>query len=65
MSWMQEAPWADPGAPGKGNIFNLALLGQYAAANFSAGMDGHGATMITDPAAASSVVQTPLLVHHP
>jgi hypothetical protein len=25
----------------------------------------HGATMITDPATSSSVVQTPLVVHHP
>jgi hypothetical protein len=35
------------------------------ASNFSAGMDGHGASMITDPPASSSLVQTPLLVHHP
>jgi autotransporter passenger strand-loop-strand repeat protein len=65
MSWMQQAPRADPGAPGKGDIFNLSVLGQYAAASFSGGMDGHGATMITDPHASSSVVQTPLVVHHP
>jgi hypothetical protein len=59
---------ANAGAPGVdkgGNTFNLTLLGQYAAANFNAGADGHGATMITDPAASSSVVQTPLVVHHP
>jgi hypothetical protein len=63
MSW-----GTNPGAPGVdkgGNIFNLALLGQYAAANFSAGVDGDGATMITDPPASSSVVQTQLVVHHP
>jgi hypothetical protein len=36
-----------------------------AVANFSAGRDGHGATMITDPAASGSVVQTPSAAHHP
>jgi autotransporter passenger strand-loop-strand repeat protein len=55
------APDVDKG----GNTFNLTLLGQYAAANFSAGMDGHGGTLNTDPAASSSVVQAPLVVHHP
>jgi hypothetical protein len=40
------------------------LLGQYSVANFSAGMNARGATMITDPAASSSVVQTPLVAHH-
>jgi CheY-like chemotaxis protein len=43
----------------------FTLLGQYSVANFSVGVDGHGATMITDPAASSSVVQTQLVVHHP
>jgi hypothetical protein len=63
MSWGANA--GAPGADKGGNTFNLTLLGQYAAANFNAGADGHGATMITDPAASSSVVQTPLVVHHP
>jgi hypothetical protein len=29
---------------------NLALLGQYAAGNFAMASDGHGGTMIADPA---------------
>jgi hypothetical protein len=29
---------------------NIALLGQYVAANFAAASDGHGGTLITDPA---------------
>jgi hypothetical protein len=40
-------------------------LVQYSVANFSAGMDGHGGTLITDLPASSSVVQDPLVVHHP
>jgi autotransporter passenger strand-loop-strand repeat protein len=59
-------PWI-PGTPGLdkgGNTFNLTLLGQYAAANFNAGADDHGGTLITDPPASSSVVQTPLVAHH-
>jgi hypothetical protein len=61
MSW-----GANAGARGidKGGTFNLTLLGQYAAANFNAGADGHGGPLITDPPASSSVVQTPLVVHH-
>jgi len=62
MSW-----GANAGAPGVdkgGNTFNLTLLGQYSAANFNAGADGHVGTLITDPPASSSVVQTPLVVHH-
>jgi hypothetical protein len=58
---------ANAGAPGVdkgGNTFNLTLLGQYAAANFNAGADGHGGTLITDPSASSSVAQTPLVAHH-
>jgi hypothetical protein len=60
MSWGANAgtPGVDKGA----NIFNLTLLGQYGA-NFDAGADGHGGTLITDPPASSSVVQTPLVVH--
>jgi autotransporter passenger strand-loop-strand repeat protein len=59
-----------PGAPALapqnmgGNTFNLTLLGQYAAANFNAGADGHFGTLITDPPASSTVAQTPLLAHH-
>ena len=61
MSW-----GANAGAPGvdKGGIFNLTLLGQYAAANFNAGADGYDGPLITDPPASSSLVQTPLVVHH-
>jgi len=58
---------ADSGAPGVdkgGNTFNLTLLGQYAAANFNA-EDGHVGTLITDPPGSNSVVQTPLVAHHP
>jgi autotransporter passenger strand-loop-strand repeat protein len=62
MSW-----GANAGAPGVdkgGNTFNLTLLGQYSAANFNAGADGHGGSLITDPPASSSVAQTPLVAHH-
>jgi hypothetical protein len=58
---------ADAGAPGVdkgGNIFNLTLLGQYAAANFNAGAEGHLATLTTDPPGSSSVAETPLAAHH-
>jgi hypothetical protein len=58
---------ANAGAPGVdkgGNSFNLTLLGQYAAANFNAGADGHVGVLITDLPASSSAVQTPLVVHH-
>ena len=41
-----------------GGVFNLTLLGQYAA-NFSAGADGHGASMITDLPCAASVIAPP------
>jgi hypothetical protein len=64
ISWM---PGADAGVPGVdkgGSVFNLTLLGQYGA-NFSPGADGHGGTPIIDPPASSSVVQAPLVVHHP
>ena len=62
MSWMREsAPRVDK----EGNISNLSLLGQYSAANFDAGADSHGGTLVTDPPASSSVVETPLVVHHP
>jgi hypothetical protein len=51
------------GVEGGGNIFNLTLLGQYAAANFDAGADGHGGALITVPPASSSLVPTPLVAH--
>jgi hypothetical protein len=39
--------------------------GEYApTANFNAGADGHGGSLITDPPASSSVAQTPLIAHH-
>jgi hypothetical protein len=60
MSLIQEA--GAPGVDRGGSTFNLTLLGQYSAANFNAGADGHG--MITDPSSASSLAQTPLVVHH-
>jgi hypothetical protein len=62
MSW-----GTNPGAPGVdkgGNTSNLTLLGQYSAANFNAGAEGHLATLITDPPGSSSVDQTPLVAHH-
>jgi autotransporter passenger strand-loop-strand repeat protein len=62
MSW-----GANAGAPGVdkgGKTFNLTLLGQYAAANFNAGTDSHGGSLITDPPGSTSVAQTPLVVHH-
>jgi hypothetical protein len=58
---------ANVGAPGVdrgGNTFNLTLLGQYSAANFNAGADGHGETLITDPSSASFLAQTPLVARH-
>ena len=63
-SWMPQVSAANGGAPGadKGGLFSLTLLGQYAA-NFSAGADGHGGTVFTDPAASGSVAPTPLVVH--
>ena len=39
---------------------NLALLGQYSAANFAVAGDGHGGTLLTEP----SVAQTMLTVPH-
>jgi fibronectin-binding autotransporter adhesin len=58
MSW-----GAMPERRDKGGTFNLNLLGQYAAANFNVSADGHGGSLITDPAS-SSVDQTPLVAHH-
>jgi hypothetical protein len=62
ISWGADA--GRPGVEKGGNTFNLALLGQYSAANFKTGADGHGGTLITDPPESSSVIQTPLVVHH-
>ena len=45
-------------ADGGGQIFSLALLGQYAA-NFSTVADGRGGSMITDPSSAGSVIGQP------
>ncbi len=61
-SWAPQANGA-AGVEGGGNLFNLTLLGQYAA-NFSAGADGHGASMITDPTASGSLAPTPLATPH-
>jgi hypothetical protein len=36
---------------------NLALLGQYIAAEFSIASDGHGGTIVTDPPAAAMTEQ--------
>jgi hypothetical protein len=66
MSWMRKLSEADaPRIDKEGNISNLSLLGQYSAANFKTGADSHGGTLVTDPAASSSVVETPLVVHRP
>ena len=46
-----------------GHVLNLTLLGQYSAANFNAGVDGHGGTLITDQTSSSSVLQTSLVAH--
>ena len=46
-----------------GHVLNLTLLGQYSAANFNAGVDGHGGTMITDRTSSSSALQTSLVAH--
>jgi hypothetical protein len=66
MSWMRETSGADaPRGDKEGNISNLSLLGQYSAANFNAGADSHGGTLFAYPPASSSVVETPLVAHHP
>jgi hypothetical protein len=66
ISWMHEPFGTDAGAPGinnGGNIFNLTLLGQYSAAHFSAGADGHGGALFTDLPASNSIAQTPSVTH--
>jgi hypothetical protein len=45
-------------------VETLTLLGQYTAANFGATSDGFGGTLITDPPASSSAMQTPLAAQH-
>jgi len=50
LLWGRPSDRGSPGVDKGGNVFNLSLLGQYPAANFSAGMDDHGGTLITDPA---------------
>jgi hypothetical protein len=45
-------------------VETLTLLGQYTAANVSATSDGFGGTLIIDPPASSSVIQTPLVAQH-
>jgi hypothetical protein len=57
---MAQSSAGNAGAGG-GQIFTLTLLGQYAA-NFSAGADGHGGSMITDPS--TSGAATTLVVPH-
>jgi hypothetical protein len=67
MPWMQQTSGSDAGGRGVGkgdNTFDLTLLGQYAAADFRAGSDGHGGALITDPPSSSSVAQTPLVAYH-
>jgi len=63
---MQATSGSEAGASGvdKTGLFNLTLLGQYAA-NFSAGPGGHDGTLITDPSSAASVIgPTSMTVAH-
>jgi hypothetical protein len=46
---------------GNGDITNIVLIGQYTAASFALASDGHGGTVITDPAV---VAQTSLASPH-
>jgi hypothetical protein len=65
-AWMQATSGSEAGASGgdKTGLFNLTLLGQYAA-NLSAGADGHDGTLITDPSSAASVIgPTSMTVAH-
>ena len=65
-SLMQATSGSEAGASGvdKTGLFNLTLLGQYAA-NFSAGPGGHDGTLITDPSSAASVIgPTSMTVAH-
>ena len=60
--WMRGTSRPDAGASGvdKGGHFNLTLLGQYAA-NFSAGVNGNGGNVITDPSSMAASGSLPLL----
>ena len=54
-SLMVQTSGGNASTDGGGQIFNLTLLGQYAA-NFSADADGHGGTLTTDPSSAASLI---------
>ena len=56
-AWMQATSGSAAGASGgdKAGLFNLTLLGQYAA-NFSADADSHDGTLTTDPSSPASVI---------
>jgi autotransporter passenger strand-loop-strand repeat protein len=56
-AWMPATSGSAAGASGgdKAGLFNLTLLGQYAA-NFSAAADGHDGTLTTDPSSPASVI---------
>jgi hypothetical protein len=63
---MQATSGSEAGAPGadKAGLFNLTLLGQYAA-NFSVGTGADGGTLTTDPSSAASVTgPTSMTVAH-
>ena len=65
-SLMQATSGSEAGAPGadKAGLFNLTLLGQYAA-NFSVGTGADGGTLTTDPSSAASVTgPTSMTVAH-
>jgi hypothetical protein len=57
-SFMAQTSAGSASTGGTGQIFSLTLLGQYAA-NFSAGADGHGGGMFTEPSSAGSVIGPP------
>jgi hypothetical protein len=56
-AWMPATSGSAAGASGgdKAGLFNLTLLGQYAA-NFSADADSHDGTLTTDPSSPASVI---------
>jgi hypothetical protein len=55
--WLQATSGSEAGASGgdKAGLFNLTLLGQYAA-NFSADADSHDGTLTPDPSSPASVI---------
>jgi hypothetical protein len=57
-SLMAQTSAGNASADGGEQIFNLTLLGQYAA-NFSTGADGHSGGVITDLSSAASVIGPP------